>query len=56
MRLNLPRHESNTLLRAVLTAKDLLTESVVLEQTNDLKNLTESVNYYIILFIIHILT
>lgn len=48
MFLNLPRHERNTLLRAIQTAKNLLTKSVSPKVCIDnLKNTTSSVYYYI---------
>ena len=49
--LNLPRHESKTLLWAIQTAKDLLTESVSpIVCINNLKNATATVYYYIVIF------
>jgi len=48
--LNLPRHESDTLLRAIQTAKNLFAQSIgLVGRIDDLKNLTFSVNYYIII-------
>lgn len=48
MLLDLPRHEGETLLRAIQTAKDLLTESVSpIVCIDNLKNSTLAVYYYI---------
>ena len=48
--LNLPRHESDTLLRAIQTAKNLFAQSIgLVGRIDDLKNLTFAVNYYIII-------
>jgi len=51
MFLDLPRHEGNTLLRAIQTAKDLLAQSVSPKVCIDnLKNPPLAVYYYIIYF------
>ena len=51
MFLNLPRHESNTLLTAVLTAKDLLAQPISAEVWVDyLKDISCLVCYYIFYF------
>ena len=48
MFLNLPRHESNTLLTAVLTAKDLFAQSVSSKVCiNNLKDSPLAVYYYV---------
>jgi len=49
--LDLPRHESKTLLRAVQTAKDLLAQSVSpIVSVKNLKDPPLAVYYYVIVF------